>query len=219
MNDIATLKSLEGLLEAFLTGVVILKQDHLKVVGGINRLDDIATYSPSTDAMGEAVGEWFAEHNQWLKESVLSDGEIGRIGNLLENIKDKFDQDKTSTPERRKLSTEIDRWTNLAETIPHKLVLKRPAETSQDERIDTITMYGNMLEDIYNLFKDKTDGKKHLLSVLDDALKSAYHQKNKSALLLSAYIIYYLKLDEYLVEPYVRRLKQAEQILKGENDA
>ena len=57
------------------------------------------------------------------------------------------------------------------------------------------------------------------MSVLDEALKSAELQKNKEALILSAFIIYYLKTGGYMVDPYVMRLKQAERKLEEGFDA
>ena len=39
-------------------------------------------------------------------------------------------------------------------------------------------------------------------------------QNNKEALILSALIIYYLKLDSYKVSPYVQRLKAVEKSFK-----
>ncbi|RKX23108.1 MAG: hypothetical protein DRP35_00265 [Candidatus Zixiibacteriota bacterium] len=215
MSEYFTLKSLEGLLEEFLAGVVKVKQNRLSVLDGINRLDDISRMSSDGHNINEAIGEWFAEHNQWLDKSVLKDIEIGRIGNLLENISFGISKDKISTPEKRKLASEIDRWNNLAEKTPKKVILKRHGETVKNPALNTITMYDNHLEKALNLFKDKAGDKKHILSVLDDSLKSAFTQKNKDALLLSGYIIYYLKLDGYLVDPYVKRLKEAEQMLKG----
>jgi hypothetical protein len=53
------------------------------------------------------------------------------------------------------------------------------------------------------------------MSVLGDALNSAVLQKNRQALLLSALIIYYLKQNGYMVEPFVKRLKEAEHLQKG----
>ena len=215
MSEYFTLKSLEGLLEEFLAGVVRVKQNRLSVLDGINRLDDISRLSSDGHNVNEAIGKWFAEHNQWLDKSVLKDLEIGRIGNFLDNISFGISKDKISTPEKRKLASEIDRWSSLAEKTPRKVILKRQGETAKDPAADTITMYDNHLERALNLFKDKASDKKHILSVLDDSLKSAHIQKNKDALLLSGYIIYYLKLDGYLVDPYVKRLKEAEQMLRG----
>ncbi len=216
MTDYFTLKSLEGLLEAFLAGVVHVKQNRLKVIEGINRLDDIARFTDEKGSIDDAIGDWFADHSQWLNKQDLKENDISRIGGLLENIRGHLDQNKLSSPSRRKISSEIDRWSSMVSKTPRKVVLKRPPELKTSTEHDTIAMYANHLDDMTALFKDKVEGKKHILSILDDALKSAVDQKNKQALLLSGYIIYYLKLDGYLVEPYVKRLKQAEQLQKGD---
>jgi hypothetical protein len=57
-------------------------------------------------------------------------------------------------------------------------------------------------------------GRKHIMSALDDLLKSAYLQQNEQALLLSAFVIYYLRQKGYKVEPFVKRLKAAESLIR-----
>ena len=202
MSRTDSLRTLEKTLESFLDRVIQQKEKRLSVLDGINRLDEIAR-DDSTESTTEAVGDWFADHNQQLKQGDLKPNDIDRIGNILQNIKSRFSDN--NTPETAKLASEIDRWSSFAEKTPRKVILKRPAETTNNPTADTMTMYDNHLERALNLFKDKAGNKKHILSVLDDSLKSAHIQKNKDALLLSGYIIYYLKLDGYLVDPYVKQ--------------
>ncbi|MDF1544664.1 MAG: hypothetical protein P1R58_06130 [bacterium] len=209
-----SLRSLEGLLEAFLERMVHLKHRRLGVLGGINRLDDIARQN-DPDEIADEVGDWFAEHNQWLTESVLKPADIDRIGKILGEINGHISAEASSSPAARKVVQEIGRWQEKSGARSSKLVLKRGAETTEDsEEMDTISLFGSSFERCAALFADFSGGKKHLLSVLDDSLKSAVVQKNKQALLLSAYLIYYLKLNGYIVDPFVKRLKAAERLHK-----
>lgn len=80
---------------------------------------------------------------------------------------------------------------------------------------DSIALFRKQIDRLTGRFADSAENRMHLLSVLDDTLKSAELQKSKDALILSALIIYYLKQSGYLVLPYVERLREAEKLQKG----
>ena len=114
---------------------------------------------------------------------------------------------------KEKISEEIERW--LAATKPGdgKFVLTRGPEVTPGEPDgDTVALFRYKWERLTQLLADISGGKEHLLSALDDALKSAALQENEEALLLSAFMIYYLKQNGYKIEPYVKRLKEAEAL-------
>jgi len=249
LSQIESLTSLERLLESFLDRAVELKEERLEVLEGINRLDDIARGFLAGDDLTEDVGGWFAEHNTWLKETVLKDADRNRIALILGEIKREIRVTEDSSPAINKISKEISRWSHTStgsgstidgqtpalsklDSKPPRLVLKRGAEnvvpplsmdmprrsikqTPEPVSNDTIAMFGTVLERTSNLFSDIKRDREHLLSVLDDSLKSAILQQNKDALLLSGFIIYYLKQNGYMVEPYVKRLKEAENMLNS----
>ncbi len=214
MSNYYALKSLEGLLEAFLDKVVRLKAERLQILEGVNRLDDIARLSDEGGDVTDEVGEWFASHNQWLNEDVLKVGDAGRIGKILTEIKKGLTISPGDSAARRKIESEIDRWSKLAGAGQGRLTLRRDPEQKIDAEIDSMVMFDNALEGARDLYLDLSGGKQHVLSVLDDALRRAVLQKNKQALILSAFMIYYLKHNGYLVEPFVKRLKEAERIQK-----
>lgn len=216
VSDKLALRSLEGLLETFLDKVVRLKQGKLEVMEGINRLDDIARLSINQTEVTDEMGHWFARHNRWLTHNVLQPAEAGRIGKLLVDISRRLDADIKSSPADRKIESEINRWIENTGEGPRRIVLKRKPEDGSTDPSDTIKVFGETMEKVRNLYLDLSGGKAHLLSALDDALKSALTQHNKEALLLSAFIIYYLKQNGYMVEPFVKRLKEAEDALREE---
>ncbi len=219
MSRARTLKSLEVVLESFLDRAVALKEDRLRVLGGINRLDDIAREARSTPDYTDRIGGWFAEHNRWLDSQTLRPGDRQRITGILDHIKSELHLNDSASPATRKIATEIDRWTDpsssSAEPGAPRLVLKRGAEQSPTEPSDSVGLFRESLDRVTRLFEDAAGNKAHLMSALDDALRSAYEQRNRDALLLSAYIIYYLRHNGYKVEPFVARLKRAEQLIKG----
>lgn len=215
MSRTDTLKALEIVLESFLDRAVSIKEERLKVLGGINRLDDIALgFSTGADLTDE-IGGWFAEHSRWLSEPALRTADQRRIGEILDSIKSALGTRPEPTPATEKIGHEIERWEESRKG--KKLVLKRGAEETPVAETNTITLFSNELQNISGLFSDLAANQKHIMSVLDDALKSAVVQKSREALLLSGFIIYYLKQNRYMVEPYVKRLKLAERLQQGES--
>ncbi len=211
MSHPKSLRKLQHTLESFLERAVGQKEQRLMVLEGINRLDDIAR-NELGDTTGEAVGEWFARHNQQLEQGDLRPGDIDRIGHILHEIKDGLDQSDGS-PEGRKIASEINRWEKAARRSRSSLTLKRGPESAKPED-NSISLFGKTLARASGMFLEMSAGRKHLLSALDESLKSAEIHKNREALLLSAFIIYYLKSGGYKVEPYVKRLKEAERLQK-----
>jgi hypothetical protein len=207
-------KSLEGLLEVFLDKVVQLKAERLQILEGVNRLDDIARLSGEGGDVTDEIGEWFASHNQWLNEDVLKVGDAGRIDRILTEIKNGLTVSSGDSAASRKIESEINRWSELAGAGDGRLTLRREPEQKIDTEIDSMVMFDNALEGARDLYRDLQGGKQHVLSVLDDALRRAVLQKNKQALILSAFMIYYLKHNGYLMEPFIKRLKEAERIQK-----
>ena len=218
-----TLKSLENLLESFLDRVVAVKEQRLSVLEGINRLDDITRQSSRGANVTDDVGDWFAEHNKWLTGSSLRSADIDRINSILSQFKNELRTSPESSPAEDKIHTEIDRWSQSPPKTGPKLVLKRRPEVKApipEPETDTIALFDKKLERLTAVFKDSCGGKQHILSVVDDLLTAAKVQANKDALILSGFIIYYLKQNGYKVEPYVKRLKEAETLLsKGVLDA
>lgn len=223
MSQVQVLKSLEGVLESFLEKVVILKEERLSVLEGINRLDDIARTSEEGFDVTDKVGDWFAEHNQWINEQVLRQGDVDRINGILGEIKNQINKTPEVSPAARKISSEINRWSDsdLTKTTPEKtepskqkIVLKRRPEESPTLTEPTLLDFSRVLMNCDIMLKRLSDKKLHIMSVLDEALDKANLQKDKQALILSAFIIYYLKQNAYKVEPYVKRLKEAERLFK-----
>ena len=233
MSRTETLKSLEIVLESFLERAVRLREDRIRVLDGINRLDDIArgfrgAENAARPDLTDRIGHWFAEHQGWLDDPKLRPAERNRIQQMLGEIGTTIESSGDTTPAVQKIASEIDRWRRPAATAPsaetapgtgRKIILRRSPESaepakSEEPEADSITLFFDALRKVTNRFRDSIRSSKHLMSVLDDNLKAAQLQRNPDALLLSAVIIYHLKQRGYLVEPFVKRLKEAEQLQK-----
>ncbi len=217
MSYSSALQSLEKLLESFLERAVNAKGSRLQILDGINRLDDIARTSGEGQSVIENIGEWFADHSNWLEGNGLRPSDIGRISRILTEIDNSgLSQFGDPSPATSKIRSELERWTKRTKATSQKAVLRRGSEITTETTRDSIALFDQLLEKLSNFYHDLSDSKKHILSVLEHSLQLARTQKSKDALLLSAFIIYYLKQSDYKIGPYVRRLKEAETACREE---
>lgn len=219
MSEYRTLKSLEIVLESFLTRAVEMKSERIEILSGMNRLDDLARSAASGRDVCNEVGEWVAERRQWLDNQRLRPGDLNRIDGMLDEISRRLPGPQSSSPAHLKVSDVINKWRVQAAAPARNLVLKRRPEvrlnqpTSASGRPDSLVAFEQALARISSLFHESSAGKAHLLSVLDELLTKAAVQKNREALILAGWLIYYLKQGSYKVSPFVRRLKEAEKLL------
>ena len=130
MSRTESLKELETVLESFLDRVVKLKEERLYILGGINRLDDLARGIQTGNDLSGEIGDWFAEHNQWLTDPTLKSADQNRIGEILQEIRRELGQTDDQTPALGKITSEIDRWSGVIGSPLPKMVLRRPPEQS-----------------------------------------------------------------------------------------
>lgn len=219
MSSLRTLKSLDVLIESFLTRAVAQKDTRLAVLDGLNRLDDLTLACREGDDVGDQVADWIAKRRDWAQSGRLRPGDISRVDSMLGDISERMHSRDQLSPAQEKVTEVIDQWRRQGGQAEAKVTLRRGPETVSDETpaaapVDSIRLFEEMLKNSTDLLGELAQRRGHLLSVLDDSLRKALVQKNKQALLLSAFIIYYLRLGGYKVSPYVERLKQAEKVLK-----
>ncbi|HEX2896499.1 MAG TPA: hypothetical protein VHP63_00420 [candidate division Zixibacteria bacterium] len=223
MTRTESLRELEGLLETFLDKAVDQSETRLSILSGLNRLDDIARRGQEVSGMTEELGDWLAEHVNWLNGKEIKTADAGRVKEILGNISQEMESPAHQTKETQKIRTEIDRWQTQLPTEPkkepvlepgQKIILHRGPESTEETDFGSISVFTKKLNSLMGRWEGVSAGRKHVLSALDDLLKSAYLQHNREALLLSGFIIYYLRQNGYLVEPYVKRLKAAESLIK-----
>jgi len=228
LTESESLRALDNLLESFLEKAVALKENRLSVFIGLNRLDDIARHGRESGTIADEVGDWLAEHVNWLNGAAIRTADADRIKEILENISHELELPGHESQESQKIRSEIERWQSKLAVEPkepalpagQKIVLHRGPESMEENDTGSITVFTKKLKSLQGLWEGASSGRKHVLSALDDLLKSAYLQHNQEALLLSGFVIYYLRQNGYLVEPYVKRLKAAESLLKkGEKTA
>jgi len=206
-----TLQSLERLVESFLERALDLKENRLAVLDGMNRLDDLAQACRGGSDVSPQVSEWFEEHHSWLSEGRFRPGDVRRVERMLSEIEESV-KAATASSDKERIDVEIERWRETSRSAVRRMTLKRgPEQRSEQVPADSITQFGRLLARTSGLFVELSGDKKHLMSTLNKAIEIAAAQKSNEALLLSACIIYYLKQNGYKVEPYVKRLREAEK--------
>lgn len=198
MNRTESLQKLESVLESFLERVVQLKEDRLHILGGIDRLDDIARGLDTGEDATERIGNWLAEHNRWLGKEVLRPVDRDRIGQILVHIRQQIEPHSDSSVAMAKISSEIDRWgktiAGVDASVERSRVIRlsRGPETAPvpKDADDSIGRFRKTIGHLGKMFSELEGPKDHLLSVLDEALKKADLQRDKEALILSGLIIY-----------------------------
>jgi hypothetical protein len=209
-TDITTLRALDVIIDSFLDRAVAAKSSRLKVLEGLNRLDDIEHGFDPTGKPADKLSGWLSEFSTWKTDPTLKPGDRNRIRTALATIQGQIGASGVTSPELSKMDAEIQRWNASAGKSPRTIVLRRKPEAAEEVTVDVIAPIKASLTDMIRLLEEKGQSRGHILSVLDDLLKSAELQKNPQALLLSAFVIYYLRQNGYRVEPYVKRLRQAE---------
>lgn len=212
-TDINTLRALEVVVDSFLDRAVAAKSARLRVLEGLNRLDDIERGFSPTGKPAERLGDWLSDYGLWKTDPTLKPADRNRIRESLGAMKEQIDPTASSSPEMAKIAAELERWQASTGKKQRTIVLRRQPEVSEEVTADTVAPIRTSLVEILKLLEEKGQNKGHVLSVLDDLLKSAELQHNRQALLLSAFVIYYLRLNGYKLEPYVKRLRRAEESL------
>jgi hypothetical protein len=204
-----TLKKLEQTLERFLVGYADLENDQIGLLKGIETLDDITRDSLRGRSINNRLGNWFARHRDFLSTDRLKESQAAAIGNLLSEIKSGLD---SNDPESQKLSDEIDQWRQKGIVPKRKLILKLKSGQSEPNMMADFLDY--LRRELAYLDMEHSDSN-HLLTLLDDVLKSAEAKEDNIYIHLAASIIYFLRMKGYKTGPFVKRLKEIEKSRLG----
>lgn len=212
MSRLKTLRKLESTLESFLTRVVEAEQGRMNSLSSVDTLDEIARDSLKGRIVNNRLGDWFANNRNTVEKKQLDMSSIESIGNLLSDIRSGLDP---ADPISRKLSDQIDKWREEG-IIPRRKLILKMSKKAPDE--DFLGKFMDFMGREKELFDSGEFEGRHLLSILDDVLKSAEAKEDTMFLHLAGSMIYFLKMNGYKVTPFAKRLKEIENIrLRGRN--
>lgn len=204
MSRLEVLKGLESTLQGFLARAVEAEEERIDAFRCIDKLDGIARDSLRGRLVSARLGSWFSQNTNRLETDRFSKSEVTSIANLLGDIRSGLDD---SDPESHKLAREIERWRGKGVVPTRKLVLKLKPRSAERDLLGLLT--GFLTRGVEHLESGEFEGR-HLLSILDDVLKSAAAKEDKMYIHLAGAMIYFLKMNGYKIGPFVRRLREIE---------
>ena len=199
------LKNLQSRLEFFIERVVDSEVERINTLRQIDTLDDIARDSLRGRYINNRLSSWLADNNQGLTKKRFGSDHRSRIGALFNEIRSGLN---TADFESRKLADELDGWRDKGIVPNRKLVLRKKPEINVR---NIASQFQDFIKRESEYIEAEFKRSPHLLSILDDALKSAELKNDPMYTHLAGSIIYYLKISGYKVGPYVKRLKKIEQ--------
>jgi hypothetical protein len=205
LSRLQVLKKLESTLENFFEQVVMTKKTSVEICNSINTLDNIAGESLKGRYINNQLTNWFSQNRCFLESDNNNESEITKVANLLSSIKSGLDN---SDFKSQKLIKEIEHWRDKGVIPKRKLILKLKPKSGEK----------NLLKEFMDLVSRENRyinsgefDNMHLLSALDDILRSAEFKEDRMFIHLAGSIIYYLKANGYKVSPFAKRLKEIEQ--------
>jgi hypothetical protein len=201
MATIETIERMESQLVKLVDGMLARKADQMDFLIGLNRLDDILLAHQRGIQATSWVTRFLEEYGRWRSSDVLDKGQRKRLGGFLAEIHqcllDNDDADSLKTAE------EIKDWLRECGDGAFRLTLKKPKEQAS-------------LADRFRILAEReaqeigvlTTERGHLLTCLDDVLKSAEAKTDPMYRHLAASMIYFLQMEGYKVDPYVKQLRR-----------
>ena len=213
MSRLAVLKRLESTLESFLSRAVESEKGKIEALHSLETLEEMARDSLKGRHIGNRLGDWLARNQSAFQHDRFSAEDLTFVGNLLSDIRSGLDG---ADPESVKLSEEIGRLREKGVIPKRKLILKMKSRSTEED--DLLGKFVELSKREAEYVGSGLFHQRHLLSVLDDVLKSAAAKEDRMYVHLAGSIIYFLKMKGYRVEPFVKRLKEIENEKSGRND-
>lgn len=212
MSRLDVLKNMESTLEGFLEQAVSSGPGQVETQTLIGKLDEIAVESLKGRRITNQLGDWLGQNQSSLESGQLLKSDMTNIANLLGDIKSGLDDNDLAS---KKLSKTIENWRQTGVIPKRRLVLKG---RSEDIGKNLITEFAALLAEEAEYISSGAAIGDHLLSVLDDILLSAEAKDNRMFLHLAGSVVYYLKINGYKVGPFVKRLKEIENMKLGKTN-
>ena len=154
--------------------------------------------------MIDSLSAFLTDYRYWLENGHLENKQKKRLSQffnqLIENLLARDDNDHF------KLAEEIKDWSQKLGTGTFKLTIKSTGEqASLADRF--YSLLRREAEEMNILLEERG----HLMTCLDDILFSAENRTDKMYQHLAASLIYFLKLEGYKVDPYIKRLRQLQE--------
>ena len=201
MTDLATLERLENRLVFLIEGMLERKGRQVDFLIGLNLLDDILIRHRQGMPIARELAIFIANYRSIFTKTSLTDPQKKRLGEILSIFYRDLIGNQDSDSD--KITDEIKEWLKDLGGRAFAITLKGPKE--QASLADRFYALLHRESQELNVLLEHND---HLLTCLDDLLKSAEAKEDKMFVHLSASLIYFLQMEGYKVDPYVRKLRE-----------
>jgi len=201
MTDLKTIERLETRLTHLIESQLTRKKDQIDFLLGLNRIDDLLVDHERGRGVTSDVAGFLAEYRSRLRSETMTAAQRRRLGDFLselfQRLRDSHDGDSA------KLADEIKEWISSLGEGGFRLILKKPQEQAPlADRFQACLRWETEEMAALAAMHD------HLLSCLDDVLKSAEVKVDPMYRHLAASMIYFLQMEGYKVDPYLKRLRR-----------
>ncbi len=201
MTSDKTLYRLESQLVQLVETMLVRRQNQVDFLVGLNHLDNILIELADGRPVIDQMTTFLQTHRHWVENGKLNSGQKHRLGQFLSQVIDRL-LSRNDT-DHFKLAETIKEWSQKLGTGSFRLTIKGPGE--QATLADRFySLVRREAEEMNMLLAERG----HLLTCLDDLLKSAESKNDRMYHHLAASLIYFLKLEGYKVDPYINRLRQ-----------
>lgn len=201
MNYSTTIERLEERLTHLIDGMLERKGIQVDFLIGLNQLDDILQRHNSGKLVTNELAGYIAEYREIFTAKTLAGPHKKRLGEALSIFYRDFLGSKDADSD--KLADEIKDWLKELGDHSFKITLKGPTE--QASLADRFYSLLHRESQEINILLEQND---HLLTCLDDLLKSAEAKEDYMYQHLAATLIYFLQMEGYKVDPYVKKLRE-----------
>ncbi len=201
MADIKSIERLESRLKQLIEGTLAHKKEQITFLGALNRIDDLVINFDRGDSITSDITVLLNDYRTTLNKESLSDSQRKRLGDFLSELMQRIRQREDG--DSQKLADEIRQWLRDLDSGGFRITIKRPAE-----QVSLAEQFQSLLRRETVELEALLAQREHLLSCLDDALKSAETKTDKIYRHLAASMIFFLQMEGYKVEPYLERLRR-----------
>lgn len=201
MADIKSIERLESRLKELIEGTLEQKKEQVAFLRALNRIDDLVINFDRGQTITSDVTAFVNKYRESLKKESLSDSQRKRLGDFLSELMQRVRQREDG--DSQKLADELRRWLGDLGGGGFRITLKRPAEQAS-----LADQFQSLLRRETIEFEALFAQREHMLSCLDDALKSAETKTDKMYRHMAASMIFFLQMEGYKVEPYLERLRR-----------
>ncbi len=173
----------------------------------LESLDGLVGRSRTGAAVGVEMRRWIDTYTGLAESPTLSAKNRDRISQMILELSSRLGDD--APREARELTAPSKPpFADAAEShpAPRRIVLRKPAERTPD----MAGQFLNTLREAESFLVGNFAESEHILTRLESILSKAAIGRNANLLHLAGSIIYYLKIHGYKMDPYVQRLKEAE---------